>query len=93
MKIIIEYGMIPDEEFFERSKKFYIYPTVDGKYFTFEDFTNSIKDRHQDNKGNLIYLYASDKESQHSYIKSAKKKVYEILLLESPLTSHLVQKL
>lgn len=93
MKIIIEYGMITDEEFFERSKKFYIYPTVDGKYFTFEDFTNRIKDRQKDNKGNLIYLYASDKESQHSYIKSAKKKGYEILLLESPLTSHLVQKL
>ncbi|HZD84177.1 MAG TPA: molecular chaperone HtpG [Candidatus Angelobacter sp.] len=93
MKIIIEYGLITDEKFFERSKKFYIYPNVDGKYFTFEDFTNRIKDSQKDNKGNLIYLYASDKESQHSYIKSAKKKGYEILLLQSPLTSHLVQKL
>ncbi|HEX9232639.1 MAG TPA: hypothetical protein VF849_01160 [Blattabacteriaceae bacterium] len=65
MKIIIEYGMITDEEFFERSKKFYISPNVDGKYFTFKDFPNRIKDLQKDNK--VISLYASEKESQHSY--------------------------
>ena len=92
-KIIVEYGMLSEDKFFEKAQKFALYPNIDGIYFTFDEFTEKIKSSQKDKEGKLIYLYTSHKETQYSYIQSAKSKGYEILLLDSPLSSHLIQKL
>ncbi|MEM9649234.1 MAG: molecular chaperone HtpG [Bacteroidota bacterium] len=93
IKVVIEYGMLSEEKFFEKADKFALYPTVDGKYFTFEELEAKIKDSQTDKDDKLVVLYASDKEAQHSYIEAAKAKGYEVLLLDSPIVSHLMQKL
>ncbi len=93
IKIVIEYGMLSEEKFFEKSEAFTLYPTVDGKYFTYDELFNKIKANQTDKDGKLVILYASDKDAQHSYIESAKAKDYEVLLLDSPIVSHLIQKL
>jgi len=93
IKIVIEYGMLSEEKFFEKADKFALYPTVDGAYYTFEELSEKIKDNQTDKDEKLVVLYASDKEAQHSYIEAAKAKGYEVLLLDSPIVSHLMQKL
>ncbi|GAA4943299.1 molecular chaperone HtpG [Algibacter agarivorans] len=93
IKIVIEYGMLSEEKFFEKADAFALYPTVDGKYYTYEELFNKIKANQTDKDGKLVILYASDKDAQHSYIESAKAKDYEVLLLDSPIVSHLIQKL
>ncbi|WP_372769257.1 molecular chaperone HtpG [Lutibacter sp.] len=93
IKIIIEYGMLSEEKFFEKSDKFALYPTVDNTYFTIEELEEKIKPLQTDKDNKLIILYASDVKSQHSYIDAAKEKGYEVLLLDSPIVSHLIQKL
>lgn len=93
IKVVIEYGMLSEDKFFEKSDKFALYPTVDGKFFTFEELQNTLKDIQTDKDGKLVVLYASDKEAQHSYIEAAKAKGYEVLLMDSPIISHLMQKL
>jgi molecular chaperone HtpG len=93
IKIVIEYGMLSEEKFFEKSDDFVLYPTVDGTYFTYEELFNKIKANQTDKDGRLIILYASNKDAQHSYIEMAKTKGYEVLLLDSPIVSHLIQKL
>ncbi|WP_431128746.1 molecular chaperone HtpG [Flagellimonas flava] len=93
IKVVIEYGMLSEEKFFEKADKFALYPTVDGSYFTFEELENKIKDNQTDKDDKLVVLYASDKEAQHSYIEAAKAKGYEVLLMDSPIVSHLMQKL
>ncbi|WP_066225246.1 molecular chaperone HtpG [Formosa haliotis] len=93
IKIVIEYGMLSEEKFFEKADAFALYPTVDGKYYTYAELTEKIKDAQTDKDGKLVILYASDKETQHSYIEDAKAKGYEVLLLDSPIVSHLMQKL
>jgi len=93
IKIVIEYGMLSEEKFFEKSDAFALYPTVDGKYYTYEELFNKIKANQTDKDGKLVVLYTSDKDAQHSYIESAKSKDYEVLLLDSPIISHLIQKL
>ncbi len=93
IKIVIEYGMLSEEKFFEKADKFALYPTVDGNYFTFEELQEKIKDQQTDKDDKLVVLYASDKEAQHSYIEAAKAKGYEVLLMDSPIVSHLMQKL
>jgi molecular chaperone HtpG len=93
IKLVIEYGMLSEEKFFEKSEKFALYPTVDEKFFTYEELFNKIKARQTDKDDKLIILYASDKQAQHSYIENAKNKGYEVLLLDSPIVSHLIQKL
>ena len=92
MKLIIEYGMLSDEKFYDRATEFSLYPNVDGSFFTMNEFSKKIKETQKDKDGKIIYLYASDKSSQHSYIAQAKNKGYEVLLLDSPIISHLVQK-
>ncbi|QHC85965.1 molecular chaperone HtpG [Empedobacter brevis] len=93
IKVVIEYGMISEDKFFEKSDKFALYPTVDGKYFTWNELNSAIKD-HQTNKdGKLVVLYASDVDGQDQYIQIAKEKGYEVILLDSPISSHLIQKL
>ena len=93
IKIVIEYGMLSEEKFYEKSEKFALYPTVDDKFYTYEELYNKIKAKQTDKDDKLIILYASDKQAQHSYIQNAKNKGYEILLLDSPIVSHLIQKL
>jgi len=93
IKVVIEYGMLSEDKFFEKADKFALYPTIDGNFYTFEELEAKIKDNQTDKDDKLVVLYASDKEAQHSYIEAAKKKGYEILLLDSPIVSHLMQKL
>jgi len=93
IKIVIEYGMLSEEKFFEKANAFALYPSVDDKYYTYEELYNKIKANQTDKDDKLVILYASDKEAQHSYIEEAKAKGYEVLLLDSPIVSHLIQKL
>ena len=93
IKIVIEYGMLTEDKFFEKAQAFALYPTVDGAYYTFEELSAKIKDSQTDKDDKMVVLYASNKEEQHSYIQSAKGKGYEVLLLDSPIISHLIQKL
>ncbi|AZQ57599.1 molecular chaperone HtpG [Maribacter sp. MJ134] len=93
IKIVIEYGMLSEDKFFEKADKFALYPTVDGTFFTFEELQEKIKGSQTDKDDKTVILYASDKEAQHSYIEAAKAKGYEVLLLDSPIIGHLLQKL
>lgn len=93
IKVIIEYGMLSEDKFFDKAKKFALYPTVDNSYFTFDELLEKTKDSQTDKDGNHIVLYAANKDAQHSYIQDAKEKGYEVLLLDSPIISHLMQKL
>lgn len=93
IKIVIEYGMLTEDNFYDRAQKFNLYPTVDQTYFTFEELKEKIKDNQTDKDDRLVILYASDKEEQHAYIAAAKEKGYEILLLDSPIVAHLLQKI
>jgi len=93
IKVVIEYGMLSEDKFFEKAEKFALYPTTEGAYFTFEELTEALKDLHRDKDDKLVILYASNKEEQHSYIEQAKNKGYKVLLLDSPIIGHLIQKL
>ncbi|TXK73126.1 molecular chaperone HtpG [Mesonia sp. K4-1] len=93
IKVVIEYGMLSEDKFFDKADKFALYPTVDKNYFTFEELQEKIKENQTDKDGKTIILYASNKDEQHSYIEAAKTKGYEVLLLDSPIVSHLIQKL
>lgn len=93
IKIVIEYGMISEEKFYEKSDKFALYPTVDHVYYTFEELKDKIKDHQTDKDGKLVILYASNLDEQDQYIQTAKQKGYEVLLLDSPIVPHLIQKL
>ena len=93
IKVVIEYGMISEDKFFEKSDKFALYPTVDGKYFTWDELNTAIKDNQTNKDGKLVILYASDVDGQDQYIQIAKEKGYEVILLDSPISSHLIQKL
>ncbi|EIJ39105.1 molecular chaperone of HSP90 family [Galbibacter orientalis DSM 19592] len=93
IKIVIEYGMLSEDKFFEKADKFALYPTVDNTYFTFEELQEKIKENQTDKDGKLVILYASNKDAQHTYINEAKERGYEVLLLDSPIVSHLIQKL
>ncbi|SFW14781.1 molecular chaperone HtpG [Sinomicrobium oceani] len=93
IKIVIEYGMLSEEKFFEKADKFALYPTVDDKFYTFEELQEKLKDNQTDKDGKLVVLYTNNKEEQHSYIEEARTKGYEVLLLDSPIVAHLIQKL
>ena len=93
VKIVIEYGMLSEEKFFEKAEAFALYPTVDGTYYTYDELYNKIKANQTDKDDKLVILYAANKDEQHPYIESAKAKGYEVLLLDSPIVSHLMQKL
>jgi molecular chaperone HtpG len=93
IKIVLEYGMLSEPKFYEKAGAFVLYPTVDGKFFTLEELKENLAEKQTDKDGNLVLLYASNKDLQHSYIESAKAKGYEVLLLDSPIVSHLIQKL
>ncbi len=93
IKIVIEYGMLSEPKFFEKAQKFALFPTVDDTYFTFEELKEKLKPIQTDKDKNLVLLYATNAKEQHSYIQDAKEKGYEVLLLDSPIVSHLIQKL
>jgi molecular chaperone HtpG len=93
IKVIIEYGMLSEDKFFDKAKKFALYPTVGGSYFTFDELLEKTKASQTDKDGNHVVLYAANKDAQHSYIQAATAKGYEVLLLDSPIISHLMQKL
>ncbi|HEY4629083.1 MAG TPA: molecular chaperone HtpG [Flavobacterium sp.] len=93
IKIVLEYGMLSEEKFYEKSGAFVLYPTVDDKYFTLDELKENLKETQTDKDGKLVVLYAGNKEAQHSYIEIAKEKGYEVLLLDSPIIPHLIQKI
>ena len=93
IKVIIEYGMLSEEKFYEKAKNFALYPSTDNEYFTFDELINEIKENQTDKEDKTIILYATDLKEQDSYIKLAKGKGYKVLLLDSPIISHLIQKL
>lgn len=97
LKIFIHYGMLSQDDFYDRAKDFALLKDVDGKYFTYEEYQTLIKDNQTDKEGNLVYLYANDKEDEYSYIEAAKAKGYSVLLLDgqldNPMVSMLEQKL
>jgi molecular chaperone HtpG len=93
IKIVIEYGMLSEDKFFDKADKFALYPTVAGSYFLWDELIEKIKATQTDKDGKTVVLYTSNKEVQHSYIAAATNKGYEVLLLDSPIISHLMQKL
>jgi len=93
IKIVLEYGMLSEDKFYEKAGAFVLYPTVDDKYFTLDELKENLKEKQTDKDGKLVILYAGNKEAQHSYIETAKDKGYEVLLLDSPIISHLIQKI
>ena len=85
LKLFINYGMLSQEDFYDRAKDFALFKDVDGKHFTFDEYKTLIKDNQTDKDGTLIYLYANNKEEQYSYIEAAKAKGYSVLLLDGQL--------
>ncbi len=93
IKIVLEYGMLSEPKFYEKAGDFVLYPTTDNKHYTLAELKENLKDSQTDKDGKLVVLYASNKEAQHSYIDIAKAKGYQVLVLDSPIVSHLIQKL
>lgn len=93
IKIVLEYGMLSEDKFYEKAGAFVLYPTVHNTYFTLEELKEKLKENQTDKDGKLVILYAGNKDAQHSYIEAAKDKGYEVLLLDSPIISHLIQKI
>jgi molecular chaperone HtpG len=93
IKVVIEYGMLSEDKFFDKAKDFALYPTTSGEYLTFEELKEKTKDAQTDKDGKLVQLYASNVDEQHAYIEAAKAKGYTVLLLDSPIVGHLLQKL
>lgn len=93
IKIVLEYGMLSEPKFYEKAGDFVLYPTVNDKYYTLAELKEAITANQTDKNGKLVVLYASNKDAQHSYIDIAKEKGYQVLLLDSPIVSHLIQKL
>ena len=93
IKIVLEYGMLSEPKFYEKSGDFILYPTVDDIYYTLAELKEAITTNQTDKNGKLVVLYASNKDAQHGYIEIAKEKGYKVMLLDSPIVSHLIQKL
>ena len=93
MKVIVEYGMLTEKKFFDKAEKFALYKNVDDTYSTWAEYLEKIKINQVDKDGKTVVLYTNDKEAQHSYIAEAKEKSYDVLVLDGPIVSHLIQKL
>ena len=93
IKIVLEYGMLTDEKFYEKAGDFVLYPTTEGQYYTLSELKEAIKANQTDKNDTLVVLYAQNKEQQYTAIEEAKAKGYQVLLLDSPIVSHLIQKL
>ena len=90
LKLFIHYGMLSQEDFFDKAKGFALLKDVEGKFFTYEEYKELIKATQTDKNDNLVYLYANDKDAQYSYIETATGKGYSVLLMDGQLDSHLV---
>lgn len=93
IKVVIEYGMLSEDKFYEKADSFALYPTTDGEFFTFDELKENTKDLQTDKDDKLVILHSSDIDAQHSYIKQANAKGYKVLLLDSPIIGHLIQKM
>ncbi len=93
LSVFVTYGMLTDEKFYERADKFALFKNVDDKHFTFEEYKTLISGNQTDKDGNVVYIYATQKVEQHSFIESAKQKGYDVLLLDGQLDTHLVNHL
>ena len=90
LKLFIEYGMLSDEKFCERAMKFCMLKNTEGKYFAIEDYKKAIESEQTDKDNKVVFLYATDMESQYSFIEAAKNKGYDVLLMDCQLDSHFV---
>ncbi|MBO5180293.1 MAG: molecular chaperone HtpG [Paraprevotella sp.] len=93
LKIFINYGMLTQDDFYDKAKNFALFKDTDGKYFTFDEYNTLIKDNQTDKEGTLVYLYANDKDTQYTFIESAKNKGYNVLMLNGQLDTPVVSML
>jgi len=93
ISLFVKYGMLSDEKFYERSIGYALFQTTDGAYYTLDELKNKIKDNQTDKDGNLVILYTSDTEEQHSYIQQVKEYGYEVVKLETVIDNHFIQQL
>ncbi len=93
IKIFVEFGMLTDEKFSDKAEKFYLLKSKDGKYRTLEEYRDHVKDNQTDKNGKVVILYTDDVKDRHSYIESAENRGYDVVVMDSPLTSHIVTKL
>ena len=93
INIFVKYGIITDEKFYDRAKEFTLLKNVDNQYFTFGEYSEKVKTNQTDKDKQLVYLYASDKSKQHSFIEAAKNKLYDVLLFDGILDSHFINTL
>jgi molecular chaperone HtpG len=93
IKVIVEYGMLSDEKFFERAEKYALYPNTNGAYYTFSELEEKLAPVQTDKDGNKIFLYTNDQDQHFGSIRAAEEKGYEVLLLDSPIIGHLLQRL
>ena len=93
IKVVLEYGMLTDDKFYEKAADFVLYPTVDGKYYTLTELKEAIQSLQTHKNGKIVVLYAQNKEQQYAAIEEATAKGYQVLLLDSPIVPHLIQKL
>lgn len=93
IKLFIEFGMLSDEKFFERAKKFSLVKNVEGKFSSFDEYAEKIKAIQTDKDDRVVFLYTNNKEEQHSFIEAAKEKGYDVLHIDGPLAGHYVGKL
>jgi len=93
IKVFIEYGMISDEKFYDRATKFSLLKNVDGKYFTFEEYKEKVKETQLDKDKKIVYLYSNDQDEQYSYIQAAKDRGYDVLEMDGVLDNHFINTL
>jgi molecular chaperone HtpG len=93
LRMFIQYGMITDDKFYEKAKDFYLLKNIDGKYFTFSEYKDIIKENQTDKYGNAVHLYATDKIKQHSFVEAAKSKAYDVLIMDGHLDVHFINQI
>ncbi len=93
IKVFIQYGMLSDDKFYEKAKDFALFKNLDGKYFTFEEYKEKVKDNQTDKDDKTVFLYTTDAQEQYNFIEPAKERGYDVLIMDSPLVSHLVTRL
>jgi len=93
VKVFIEYGMLTEQKFFDKAKDFSLYKNTDNKYYTFNEFSEKVKNSQKNKDGKIVILYTNDTKEQHSFVKTATDKGYEVLELGGPLISHLIGRL
>ncbi len=93
LKLFIEYGMLTEEKFYDKAQKFSLFKNTDGKYFTFDEYKDIIKENQTDKDKQLVYLYTTNAEEQHSFIEAATAKGYDVLLMDGQLDTHYINQL